>query len=96
MGLGGYINTYYIIMEANMADFTLFRNTLIEGLFLIKSASFQIRGKSFCCCKMAGGYIIIICITEFNVGIPMPEAIATLPPFCPIEGQKWFDQISSQ
>ncbi len=25
-----------------------------------------------------------------------PESIATLPPFGPIEGQKWFDQISSQ
>jgi hypothetical protein len=24
------------------------------------------------------------------------ESIATLPPFGPIEGQKWFDQISSQ
>jgi hypothetical protein len=26
----------------------------------------------------------------------VPESIATLPPFSPIEGQKWFDQISSQ
>ncbi len=25
-----------------------------------------------------------------------PESIATLPPFGPIEGYKWFDQISSQ
>ncbi len=25
-----------------------------------------------------------------------PESVATLPPFGPIEGQKWFDQISSQ
>jgi hypothetical protein len=25
-----------------------------------------------------------------------PESVATPPPFCPIEGQKWFDQISSQ
>jgi hypothetical protein len=25
-----------------------------------------------------------------------PESEATLPPFGPIEGQKWFDQISSQ
>jgi hypothetical protein len=24
------------------------------------------------------------------------ESIAKLPPFGPIEGQKWFDQISSQ
>jgi hypothetical protein len=24
------------------------------------------------------------------------ESIATLPPFCPIEGHKWFDQISNQ
>jgi hypothetical protein len=24
------------------------------------------------------------------------ESIATLPPFGPIEGQKWFDQISRQ
>jgi hypothetical protein len=24
------------------------------------------------------------------------ESIATLPPFCPIEGHKWFFQISSQ
>ncbi len=27
---------------------------------------------------------------------PHPESVATLPPFSPIEGQKWFDQISSQ
>ncbi len=27
---------------------------------------------------------------------PKPESIATLPLFGPIEGQKWFDQISSQ
>ncbi len=26
----------------------------------------------------------------------MPESVATLPPFSPIEGQKWFDQISRQ
>ncbi len=26
----------------------------------------------------------------------IPESVATLPPFSPIEGQKWFDQISSQ
>jgi hypothetical protein len=25
-----------------------------------------------------------------------PESIATLPPFGPIEGQKWFDQTSSR
>ncbi len=25
-----------------------------------------------------------------------PESVATLHPFSPIEGQKWFDQISSQ
>jgi hypothetical protein len=25
-----------------------------------------------------------------------PESVATLPPVSPIEGQKWFDQISSQ
>jgi len=25
-----------------------------------------------------------------------PESVATLPPFSPIEEQKWFDQISSQ
>jgi hypothetical protein len=25
-----------------------------------------------------------------------PETVATLPQFGPIEGQKWFDQISSQ
>jgi hypothetical protein len=25
-----------------------------------------------------------------------PESVATLPPFGPLEGQKWFDQISSQ
>jgi hypothetical protein len=24
------------------------------------------------------------------------ESVATLPPFGPIEGQKWFDRISSQ
>ncbi len=27
---------------------------------------------------------------------PLPESVATLPPFGPIEGQKWFDRISSQ
>ncbi len=27
---------------------------------------------------------------------PTPESIATIPPFGPMEGQKWFDQISSQ
>jgi hypothetical protein len=28
---------------------------------------------------------------------PKPtESVATLPPFSPIEGQKWFDQISNQ
>ena len=26
----------------------------------------------------------------------IPESVATLPPFGPIEGQKWFDRISSQ
>jgi hypothetical protein len=26
----------------------------------------------------------------------VPESVATLPPFGPIEGQKWFDRISSQ
>ncbi len=26
----------------------------------------------------------------------LPESVATLPPFGPIEGQKWFDRISSQ
>ncbi len=31
-----------------------------------------------------------------NDGILLPESVATLPPFSPIEGQKWFDQISSQ
>jgi hypothetical protein len=25
-----------------------------------------------------------------------PESVVTLPSFSPIEGQKWFDQISSQ
>ncbi len=28
--------------------------------------------------------------------ISCTESIATLPPFSPIEGQKWFDRISSQ
>jgi hypothetical protein len=26
----------------------------------------------------------------------LSESVVTLPPFSPIEGQKWFDQISSQ
>ncbi len=30
------------------------------------------------------------------VGVNHPESVATLPPFGPIEGQKWFDRISSQ
>ncbi len=30
------------------------------------------------------------------VGGSCTESVATLPPFSPIEGQKWFDQISSQ
>ncbi len=45
-----------------------------------------------------------LCVHEFGFWtpskkIPTPhytESIATLPPFSPIEGQKWFDQISSQ
>ncbi len=28
--------------------------------------------------------------------IDFPESVAPLPPFGPIEGQKWFDKISSQ
>ncbi len=32
----------------------------------------------------------------FSTSIQNPESVATLPPFSPIEGQKWFDQISSQ
>jgi len=32
----------------------------------------------------------------FTSVLPVPESVATLPPFSPIEGQKWFDQISSQ
>jgi hypothetical protein len=31
-----------------------------------------------------------------QTAVQYPESIATLPPFRPIEGQKWFDQISSQ
>ncbi len=31
-----------------------------------------------------------------NVFLVSSESIATLPPFGPIEGQKWFDQIPSQ
>ncbi len=31
-----------------------------------------------------------------DVKSAQPESIATLPPFGPIEGHKWFDQISSQ
>ncbi len=30
-----------------------------------------------------------------GVPIPTTESVATLPPFGPIEGQKWFDRISS-
>ncbi len=34
---------------------------------------------------------------EYNCQTALrPESVATLPPFSPIEGQKWFDQISSQ
>jgi hypothetical protein len=34
--------------------------------------------------------------TVHNRIIQPTESVATLPPFSPIEGQKWFDQISSQ
>ena len=33
---------------------------------------------------------------DITEAIPTPESVATLPPFSPIEGRKWFDQISSQ
>ncbi len=32
----------------------------------------------------------------YNFHVFPPESIATLPPFCPIEGNKWFDPIFSQ
>ncbi len=32
----------------------------------------------------------------FSPSLMLSESVATLPPFSPIEGQKWFDQISSQ
>jgi hypothetical protein len=33
----------------------------------------------------------------FRTGLfSKPESVATLAPFGPIEGQKWFDRISSQ
>ncbi len=35
------------------------------------------------------------CVLE-SILHPYPESVATVPPFSPIEGQKWFDQISSQ
>jgi hypothetical protein len=35
-------------------------------------------------------------LTFQRCGAVNPESVATLPPFSPIEGQKWFDQISSQ
>ncbi len=35
-------------------------------------------------------------IDDISLWPPGPESVATLPPFSPIEGQKWFDQISSQ
>jgi hypothetical protein len=37
-------------------------------------------------------------IHEQNVSLKRrcPDSIATLPPFAPIEGHKWFVQISSQ
>ncbi len=34
--------------------------------------------------------------TKPSFSLCLPESVATLPPFSPIEGQKWFDQISSQ
>jgi hypothetical protein len=34
-----------------------------------------------------------VCTMSF---LETAESVATLPPFSPIEGQKWFDQISSQ
>jgi hypothetical protein len=37
-----------------------------------------------------------VCIRNISNFQLNPESIATLPPFGPIEGQKWFDQISSQ
>jgi len=32
----------------------------------------------------------------YSVRYAYPESVATLPPFSPIEVEKWFDQISSQ
>jgi hypothetical protein len=37
--------------------------------------------------------------SSFKTGLYVylsPESVATLPPFGPIEGQKWFDRIFSQ
>ncbi len=42
-------------------------------------------------------YSVHVCL--FKPGLlfeVLSESVATLPPFSPIEGQKWFDQISSQ
>jgi hypothetical protein len=53
--------------------------------------------------ELIKGQSILDCIIFFLNSIPLfkilsrgSEAIATLPPFGPIEGQKWFDQIFSQ
>jgi hypothetical protein len=35
-------------------------------------------------------------IGRCNLHLKTSESVATLPPFGPIEGQKWFDRISSQ
>jgi hypothetical protein len=38
-----------------------------------------------------------IATITYKVAVYAPEeSVATLPPFGPIEGQKWFDRISSQ
>ncbi len=48
---------------------------------------------SLCCwVPAAPQYVLATC---GSCGGP-PESVATLPPFGPIERQKWFDQISSQ
>jgi hypothetical protein len=42
-------------------------------------------------------FVVYLGVTIFPMTMKHPESIAcTLPPFGPIEGQKWFDQISSQ
>ncbi len=62
--------------------------------------------RTHCSCRLSRQHVMVRCVGKIQFLPPciwnLPfmsaasESIATLTPFGPIEGQKWFDQISSQ